>query len=423
MSFLWIAIFIITLITILFFILYPIYNTASINADTSNFKTETKYKTHMEQLSKLYEPMGNGKRPVTELLSTNIMPEAEQCLVNFYALGCRFTGYLGPFESGYFDPEKAVQQAVNAGCRVFVLEIDYLDECKGETISYFPRLVVRDKQGKIVTKFNSDRPICNSPSHSNIRDVCQMISHYAFDTAQNNTDPVILVLYFLRQPPGSYKSKTVLDYYSNVAKALEPLKNRLVQNEVDGGSYYRQKQEGKLLINNITDYNGKVLIFSNANTSGFRDVNTYSASDDLDFLVNLRLGYTQTKLGVTENSSGSNFGILETVEDFLIIPSSRAEDVAENTKLRWTICFSEDPSQQPTKDSYNKITKKYGVHCIPIQIFSKENDYMFTDKTFKKFSFIPKPEELRYIKPPVVIPGEPNPSTDAKHGLLRSPTV
>ena len=48
---------------------------------------------------------------------------------------------------------------------------------------------------------------------------------------------------------------------------------------------------------------------------------------------------------------------------------------------------------------------------------------MFTDDTFKTYSYIPKPEPLRYIKPPIVIPAEPNPSTDAKGGLIRAPTV
>ena len=30
------------------------------------------------------------------------------CLNNFYALGCRYTGYIGPIEDGYFDPVASV---------------------------------------------------------------------------------------------------------------------------------------------------------------------------------------------------------------------------------------------------------------------------------------------------------------------------
>ena len=108
----------------------------------------------------------------------------------------------------------------------------------------------------------------------------------------------------------------------------------------------------------------------------------------------------------------------------MIIPSDRTDEIAENTKLRWTICFSQDPSKSVTKDTYNKITSTFGVHCVPILMFDTEGSaFMFTDDTFKTYSFIPKPEPLRYIKPPVVIPAEPNPSTDAKQGLLRAPTI
>lgn len=422
------AIILIVVIIIIASISILIYNSIkkSDEADTkSDPKLEEKYKQQVALLSDTYNPYSSGKRPISDLLSKNVMPEAHQSFVNFYSLGCRYTGYIGPMNEGYWDPDLAVQFAVNSGCRVFVLEIDYIDECQGETVKYFPRIVVRDAQNKLRMKYNSNRPFCNSPQYSNIRDVCEKINFYAFSSSsQNSTDPVVIVLYFLRQPPGSYKSKTVLDYFSNVAKALSPFQNRLVTNELDGGSFYRQKQEGKLLLNRITDYNGKVLIFSNANTLGFRESQTYSPNEDLDFLVNLRLQYTQTKLGITESGSGSPFGILETAEDYMIIPSDRAEDVIDHTKLRWTICFSRDPSVSVTKEIYDKITSTYGVHCVPLLLFdTTNNNYMFSDKLFKTYSYIPKPEPLRYIKPPVIIPAEPNPSTDAKQGILRAPTI
>jgi hypothetical protein len=388
-------------------------------------KLEDGYKNQVKLLSDKYNPLATARRPVTDLLSKNVMSDAEQCLVNFYSLGARYTGYIGPIAEGYWDPDLAIQLAIKAGCRTFVLEIDYLDECDGETIKYFPRIVVRDAQGKMRIKYNSNRPICNSPQHSNIRDVCEKINYYAYASGtQNASDPVIIILYFLRQPPGSYKSKTVLDYFSNVAKALSPFQNRLLNNELDGGTYYRQSQEGRLLINNIKEYNGKVLIFSNANTIGFRETQLYAPNEDLDFLTNLRLFYTQTKLGITDNGGGAPFGILETAEDYMIIPSDRTDEIVESTKLRWTICFSQDPLQPVTQETYNKITSTFGVHCVPIILFdTSASDFMFTDKTFKTYSFIPKPEALRYIKPPVVVPAEPNPSTDAKQGLLRAPTI
>lgn len=380
--------------------------------------------TNVSHFVDLKESNASGKRPVTDLLATADMPESQQSLVNFYALGTRFTGYLGPMMDGIFNPDVAVQLAVHAGCRVFVLDIDYMDDCRGEVTKYFPRIVVRDVHGRFMINKESSLPMCNTPEHSTIRDVCEKINFYAFaDSTQNATDPVIVVLNVLRQPPGSYKSKTVLDYYSNIAKALAPFKDRMVTNELDGGSFYRQKQESRLLINKITDYNRKVLIFCNANTNGFREVTTYRPAEDLDFLVNLRLQYTQTKIGVTESDTGAVFGILQTVEDYLQIPTDRAEEVVDTTKLRWTICLTANPSIPVTEKDYKTVTAKYGVHCVPGVLFEKDVRFLFSDKYFKTYSFLPKPEPLRYIKPVAVVPGEPNPSMNANKGMLRAPTV
>ena len=413
------------LIILLVVYIYIYKNANTIEAYEDYFKSENGYKNQVKLLTDKYESMSDRRRPVTDILNTNIMPVEEQCFVNFYALGCRYTGYIGPMNEGYFDPDTAIQLAVKAGCRTFVLEIDYLDECAGETVRYFPRIVVRDAQGKLRINYNSSKPRCNNSDNSTIRDVCEKINYYAFASGcQNKDDPVVIVLYFMRQPPGSYKSKTVLDYYSNVAKALAPFKNRLLGIELEGGTYYRQSQEGRLLINNITIYNGKVLIFSNANTTGFRETTIYSSNEDLDFLTNLRLMYTQSKLGITETGTAAPFGILETAENYTIIPDDRADEIVDAVKLQWTICLSQDPSKSVTADVYNKVANTFGIHCMPILLFDTTlHDFMFTDNTFKTHSFIPKPKLLRYTKPPIVVPAVPNPTTNANQGMLRAPTI
>lgn len=410
-------------IILLVFIVYHYYVITSYEgfaSDALAYKTESDYKKQVKLLSDAYASTADAKRPVTDTLSD--MPASQQNFINFYALACRYPGYLGPMKSGYYDADIGIQNAVNAGCRTFVLDIDYLDDCKDTP--YFPRLVVRDSQGKLLVNYQSDQPVCNTADHSNIKTVCEKINFYAFaDSCQNRTDPLVIVLYFLRQPPGSYKSKTVLDYYSKVAKSLSPFQDRFLTNELDGGTFYRQKQEARLLINKITDYNGKVLVFSNANTTGFRETQTYSPEEDLDYMVHLRLSYTQTKMGVTENDSGASFGILQTAEDFTIVPASQQGDVLESTKLRWTVCLSKDPAQQVSQANYKTITETFGVNCVPTVLFDPAAKFMFTEKTFKTHGFIPKPEALRYVKPPVVIPAEPNPSMNANHGMLRAPTV
>jgi len=415
---------IITVLVILYFC-FPSKSSIEAFVDKDAFKSEPEYKSQVIKINNMYEPTAGSKRPVTDLIpKLTDMPEDQQILVNFQALSCRYPGYIGPMKEGYFDPDIGVKAAVDAGCRVFVLDIDYLNDCKSENGSYFPHLVVRDIQNKLRIKPSSNIPLCNTIRHSNLQIVCEKINFYAFaNSTQSASDPVIIVLNFLRQPPGSYKSNVVLDYFSNVAKALSPFKDRLLTNELYGGAFYRHKQEGRLLINKITAYNGKVLIFNNANTAGFTEVPSYPPHEDLDFLTNLRLYYTQTKLGITENSSGSMFGILQTAEDYMYIPSDRKDQVVDETKLRWTICLSKDPSEPISKDIYEKITNTYGIHSAPIILFDDQNKFMFTDKTFKTYCFIPKPLALRYIKPPIVTPGEANPSMNARQGKLLAPTI
>lgn len=397
--------------------------------DKAVFRSEKDYKAAVKVLEDRYVPFSSAKRPVTASPALAQMPESQQSLVNFYALGCRTTGFVGPAENGYFDAEIGVQMAVKAGCRVFVLEIDYFDECRDDAVRYFPRLVTRDIQGKQQYKKESNLPFCNSAAAdggSNIREVCKAIQQYAFSAdTQNATDPVIVVLYFLRQPPGSYKSKEVLDYYSHVAQMLAPLRDRFLGNELDGGTFHRQRQESRLLMNPITAYAGKVLVFSNANTVGFRETDNgivYDAENDLDYVTNLRLTYSQTKLGITGNDL-STFGLLQTAEDFMTVPADRNDSVVEQTKMRWTICLPKDPSKDVTADMFQAIVTKYGVHCVPTNLFDPGNTYLFTEGTFKTYSYQPKPEPLRYIKPPVITPGEPNPSTNANQGKLRAPVL
>jgi hypothetical protein len=118
------------------------------------------------------------------------------------------------------------------------------------------------------------------------------------------------------------------------------------------------------------------------------------------------------------------YGVLQTAEDYTTIPPDRTDTIVEQTKLCWTVALSRDPTKPVSQAVYQQITGTTGVHCVPAILFDpSENDYMFTDKTFKTYGFMPKPKELRYIKPPVITPAKPNPSTDAKGGMLRQPAI
>lgn len=385
----------------------------------------TSIKDQVAALSARFDPVAGARRPVTDLLATAAAPPAdEQCLVNFTALGALAAGYTGPFDNGYMDPDAAINIAVKAGCRVFVFELDYIDDCTTEAgqPTYFPKLVFRDVRGRLRTNPERDAT-CQTLATSNIRRAAQAIANYAFASqTQNRDDPVIVVLYSHRMPP---KEADALDYMSNIARALGPLIPRHVDNLVHGGTFSRQKQEGQLLINNIADYAGRVLIFANMDTTPFREAppSKYKASEDLDYLVNLRLSYAQTQLGVTPSQQKASFGTLDTTGSFLSIPSDKMDSTAKDIKLKWTILLPTDPEKPADAAAYKTLTDTLGVHCVPLAIWDDTNTFMFGADTFKTYSFIPKPKELRYRKPPVQVPQPAKKEMDANGGKLRAPVV
>ena len=379
-----------------------------VNAD---FQQEPAYQQQMRWLVDTFGPLEDKLRTYGDAVPED-MPAEQQCFVNFYALGCRYPSYVGPAQNGYIDAAVGVTAALQAGCRVFVLDIDYLADCTEEATRYFPRLVVRDVQGRLVIQASGNQPFCNTSETSNIKAVIYQLVTRAFKGVHSD-DPLVLVLYFQRVPPGSASSVTVLDYYAHVAEALGGLRSRMLTNETEG-VFYRQKQEGQLLMLPISSYAGRVLVFSNADTSGFRTV-TYPVERDLDYMVHLRLGYTQTRLGVTGQEA--HFGTLQTVEDFTVVPPDRVDDVVASTKQRWTVCLAADPLA-PVPLTTVAAVRGMGVNCVPVNLFDQTVEAI---KGFKGHGWMAKPLKLRYIKPPVVVPGVPNPTMDAKGGALRAP--
>ena len=396
-------------------------NTVENFEDSNSSKQVTlltkKYSNDILSLDNLFDCLvpkaGKKHKKGAECEDMPSMTEDEELLINFYSLGCRFTGYLGPMKDGFWDPTSAVRLAVKAGCRVFVLEIDYLPYFDIK----FPRICIRDKKGNLLT--NSDNPrIPNTLENSNITDVCNNINLYAFSS--DNKDPVIIVLYFLRLPSKDIKSQENLNFLSNVATCISrsTLNDKLLKIETNG-TFNRQSQESLLLSSKITNYQNKVLLFSNADTSGFRPASAnqkaqYDPSDDLDFLVNLRLYTNNTALGAT--TKGSGFGVLQPAEDYLIISSESKTATIEASRKSWTMCLSNDPSVPVTQEIYNTITSTYGINCVPIVLFDKGSDFMTT--IFKNFSYIPKPPELRIPQPMIAVAVQASTKMDAKQGKL-----
>jgi len=366
----------------------------------------------------LADKRSNGRRDVHDMIdyytstgsdSHEVLPKSEDSLVNFFSLGCRFAGYLGPYENGVINPDKAIEYAVKMGCRTFILEIGYIEECG----NYFPRIMIRDVQKKKLQSAEFS-PNCLGPTTSNITQVSAALAKYAFTEAVQ--DPIIVVLYILELPPiNANDSKRLETYYSHIADGLKPLATKRLDMLAEGGKFSNRQQESLLLTNSISNYSGSAIIMCNTNTSG-------PEAKVLDNLINLKLSQKQAQLGATSKSTTTAFGVLDTVQSYLSIPGDQISTVVEESKLTWTICLESNPKTITSASDYQKLTSNFGINCIPIQLWSSDSDYLFdTNGMFKKYSYVPKPKGLRYRKPPVVVAGTPSPALDAKGGALRAP--
>jgi hypothetical protein len=397
-------------------------------SNINDYKNNSDYKKQRQEIIDRFDAISSKRRGIDDMLSNaKDMSDDEKCIVNFHVLSTRFTGFIGPNGQNYFDPDFAIPYALKAGCRAFVYEIDYLEDCVGEgkEFDYYPKLVIRDINGRLIVNPDTSSPMCVSDKNSNILRVSRILRDNAFSgTLQNSSDPLIIILFINRLPPAERTgNKRLLTFYSRIAKGLRPLTDKTIDSILQGGIYSRQKQEGSLLINNIKTYEGRVLVFCNADTSAFREAKGYSQNEDLDFLVNLRLTYKQTQLGCTSNPTGASFGGIETVDSFLVTPPDQVTNTCNDLKLRWTVCLGKDPLAVIEKATYEKLTATYGVHCVPIQFYNDGYKYMYDSKLFEKWSYIPKPKALRYKKPSIAVPAKQVKEADANGGALRMPQV
>ena len=93
--------------------IYMAFRTTEGFESSDSYTSDELYKKQVQLLSDTYSGISSGKRPFRD--GVGDMPESDQILVNFYSLGCRFTGFVGPSDSTYYDSDIAVQYAVSAG--------------------------------------------------------------------------------------------------------------------------------------------------------------------------------------------------------------------------------------------------------------------------------------------------------------------
>ena len=331
-------------------------------------------------------------------------PEGDAPLIDYNVLGCRFTGYLGPTKSGVFNEDAAVNLALRAGCRVFCLNIGTVDAIDG------PVLVVRTGNGDLI-----------SNNVGSINKVCQALERHS-----TTRDPIIIFLYFNRLPSVNMYSPETMKFMMNVATGLQPLRNRHL-GLTSEGDYRRQKMQDTLFLRSRSLFDGKFIILTNVDTSGFRPgvlpsnkgIPEINPNNDLDLWTNARIStYTSVSLGLTtppklSTASGPR---VETVDYFMGIGESGMVQAIGNSAVNWTIAMNNAPDYEPIPpNKLDKMLDKTGVACVLVDVFT---DGLFADnmilskKYFGKSGWRLKPEGLRYVKPKEEKIGAQNPQAN-----------
>jgi hypothetical protein len=364
------------------------------------------------------KPYFKAKNPMNAITSDPL----ERCLVNYAPLTMMNPGYLGPEIDGVYNEAVSIRSGLRAGARCFVLPIDYHEDDSLQPPLYArkgePCLLYRD-QGGVIRSLNS----------GSIQRIAEVLADTAFnDILNNKNDPILLILYFIRTPPPN--TKEYLRYLSSVAKQLSPLTSYHL-GQTSEGVYNRQARQKEILFTDISIFERKVILFSNADTSLFRNPQSvglppFTPREDLDFWVHLRLfKQSPTELGVTKLADDKTFayGIAEQLSYYTVIPEDRKQSTVDFNKIRWILAVN-PPGTNPSNATTKSLLDALGVQCIPLSFFTKVPEdetsslALWTDSAWRF-----KPVPVRFRKPEPIQPKAPSPQLNAMEGKITSPQL
>jgi hypothetical protein len=276
-------------------------------------------------------------------------------LLQWAPLTVRLGGYLGgdvDASNGVFDMVKGIQVALSLGARSFVFDIDYLDQKPCE-----PLLIYRDRGG-----------VMRSLHTALLSDGLDSLNKMAF---KDNYDPVIIVIYLRRIPPGKTQKQA---YFSAIASAMHPLSTYHL-GLTEQGNFHNCNNEKELFYGDITHYQKKFIVLCNYDTTLLN--RTSNPKDNLNFWVNARLylheASTSSTLGsVTKKikTGGIAYAKVGDIDDFLTIPGSSAtavDDFQQGSMITYTIALT-PIDYTITTGKIEILLNTLGIHSVPIDV-------------------------------------------------------
>jgi hypothetical protein len=301
-------------------------------------------------------------------------------LINLQPLTVKQAGFIGPLDAGVFQEATAVTNTLKAGVRTFFFQIDYHEDANKDS-KLFPGV----KEPCLL--YRNDSGVLTSTNAGSILKMSQAIADIGFsNSVPSQNDPIVIVLYGARVPADPVTDpKGYLAYCTKIASQLKPL-TPFHLGMTANGDYHRQALAGQLFTTPFKNFEKKVIIVSNFDTSLYRNVKKmgiapYKPADDLDYWTHAQifkddmgLSVGASSLGVTSVSPPNTpvRAKIYTVDSMrAVIGAGDAAISAWATKNKNV--FTVVVPNSMTNPSYEEIStmiKKMGVNVLPFDFFS-----------------------------------------------------
>jgi len=281
----------------------------------------------------------------------SLIPKNKIPLVNWRPLTVRLCGYLGGangIKNGVFDMNYGITKALKLGARGFFFDIDYL-----EAAPCAPVLLYRDEQG-----------YKRSLMSGSVKDGMTAIANNAF---LNNQDPVLIFVYLRRVPKGPKQQTT---FFTNLAKALQPLDSYFLKT-TDAGNAYGLQSETTLFTTPITSFSKKCIVMINYNTTTL----TGTGQSNLNYWNNARIYQhttgTGSSIGEITPAATTPQGYVQVADakEILLMTAVQQAAFAETARAKFTIAIRE-PEYEYKSSDLEILLNILGVQCIPIDVLA-----------------------------------------------------
>lgn len=355
-----------------------------------------------------------GSKFFTQSMSfpTQTLPENKQYLVNFSPLTAYLAGYIGPVNGGTFDPDSYLSLAFGAGIRSFVLPIStYIDNNKtpenGWPLSGDPAIVCRDASGTII-----------STNGMSIRQFVSSLLSKKSTNSYYGDEPVFL---YIQEVPGYIpdSAKDEVNYVKLMRKIAQELSGldhiRIINLDSFGylGSLVGGERETELLTTiPVSNYNGKVIIFTNFQTSLFNKPAYVNKGKTLHEYANFI--YKPNTVATSGSLSTGNSSKSIALEDI----SGSQVNWQRASQTAWYIATPQNPLSVPNA-TVVKNALSQGIQCIPIPfIFNDMKDAGPSYNLWKGSSALVKPvndpDANLFTKQPPIVPAQPSQAMNAR---------